>query len=65
MGLKLHGIHMSTCTARVLSCAYEKDAAVELVPVNLQTGEHKSPDYLATKNVSCLSLFDCRVEIFG
>ncbi|XP_068660211.1 glutathione S-transferase F13-like [Aristolochia californica] len=50
MALKLHGSPISTCTSRVLACAYEKAADIEVVPVDLQAGEHKSPAYLATKN---------------
>eukprot|EP00262_Sarcandra_glabra_P018551 TRINITY_DN66_c0_g2_i2.p1 TRINITY_DN66_c0_g2~~TRINITY_DN66_c0_g2_i2.p1 ORF type:complete len:218 (-),score=10.51 TRINITY_DN66_c0_g2_i2:367-1020(-) len=47
MTLKLYGIPMSTCAARVMFCLYEKDAEFELVPVNLAGGEHKQPSYLA------------------
>ncbi|XP_068658799.1 glutathione S-transferase F13-like [Aristolochia californica] len=50
MALKLYGIPISTCTSRVLACAYEKGADVEIIPVNLLAGEHKTPEYLATKN---------------
>ncbi|XP_077225497.1 glutathione S-transferase F13-like [Tasmannia lanceolata] len=50
MALKVYGIPMSTCTARVLSSIYEKEADFQIVPVNLQAGEHKQPSYLATKN---------------
>ncbi|KAG9443756.1 hypothetical protein H6P81_015096 [Aristolochia fimbriata] len=50
MALKLHGIPVSTCTTRVLACAYEKGLEIEIVPVNLLAGEHKTPDFLATKN---------------
>ncbi|KAG9443755.1 hypothetical protein H6P81_015095 [Aristolochia fimbriata] len=50
MALKVHGSPVSTCTARVLACAYEKEVDVELVSVNLQGGQHKSPEYLASKN---------------
>ncbi|OMO81857.1 hypothetical protein COLO4_23396 [Corchorus olitorius] len=47
MALKLHGVAMSTCTARVLTCLHEKEADFELVPVNLFAGEHKQPAFLA------------------
>eukprot|EP00262_Sarcandra_glabra_P017263 TRINITY_DN584_c0_g1_i1.p1 TRINITY_DN584_c0_g1~~TRINITY_DN584_c0_g1_i1.p1 ORF type:complete len:232 (+),score=20.79 TRINITY_DN584_c0_g1_i1:52-696(+) len=47
MDLKLHGIPMSTCTARVLACLYEKETEFELVQVNLAAGEHKQPRFLA------------------
>ncbi|XP_068663917.1 glutathione S-transferase F13-like [Aristolochia californica] len=48
--LKLHGIPLSTCTSRVLACAYEKGVDVEVVPVDLRSREHKTPEFLATKN---------------
>ncbi|KAK9139387.1 hypothetical protein Scep_009068 [Stephania cephalantha] len=47
MALKLYGVGMSTCTARVLACAEEKNAEYELVPVNLGAGEHKQPSFLS------------------
>ncbi|KAJ9696452.1 hypothetical protein PVL29_008602 [Vitis rotundifolia] len=47
MALKLHGIPMSTCTTRVLTCLHEKGLDFELVPVNLFAGEHKQPPFLA------------------
>ncbi|XP_068664032.1 glutathione S-transferase F13-like [Aristolochia californica] len=50
MALKLHGSPVSTCTSRVLACAYEKGADIDVVPVDVMAGEHKSPEYLATKN---------------
>jgi len=47
MGVKIFGASMSTCTARVLTCCIEKEAEYELVPVNMQVGEHKQPAFLA------------------
>ncbi|XVF21929.1 hypothetical protein REPUB_Repub12eG0131300 [Reevesia pubescens] len=47
MTIKLYGAAMSTCTARVLACLHETGAEFELVPVNLQIGEHKQPAFLA------------------
>lgn len=51
MTIKLYGAAMSTCTARVLACLHETGAEFELVPVNMQNGEHKQPAFLA-KNVT-------------
>ncbi|KAL5983820.1 hypothetical protein ACLOJK_017915 [Asimina triloba] len=50
MGLKLYGVPMSTCAARVMACLHEMGAEFELVPVNMKEGEHKQPPYLAAKN---------------
>ncbi|KAJ4980941.1 hypothetical protein NE237_031778 [Protea cynaroides] len=47
MALKLYGIPMSTCTARVLACIYEKNIQFQLVPFNLAVGEHKQPSFVA------------------
>lgn len=46
MVLKLHGMPMSTCTQRVLIAATEAGLDVELVPVDLRKGEHKSEEFL-------------------
>jgi len=43
--LKLHGA-LTPCTQRVLCVLYEKGAPFELIPVDLATGEHKSPEHL-------------------
>ncbi|KAM5573816.1 glutathione S-transferase F13-like [Rosa sericea] len=47
MALKLHGLALSTCTARAATTIYEKGQQFELVPVNLTAGEHKQPGFLA------------------
>uniref|UniRef100_A0A7N0T6Y8 glutathione transferase n=1 Tax=Kalanchoe fedtschenkoi TaxID=63787 RepID=A0A7N0T6Y8_KALFE len=47
MALKLYGLPMSTCTARVLICLAEKEVDYELIPVNLFTDDHKQPAFLA------------------
>jgi len=48
MTIKVYGIPGSTCTGRVLATLYEKDVTdFEIVKVNLQTGDHKKPEYLA------------------
>lgn len=46
MTLKLHGVKMSTCTQRVLITAAEAGVDVELVEIDFQAGQHKSPEYL-------------------
>lgn len=60
MALKLHGLPMSTCTTRVLTCLHEKALDFELVPVNLFAAEHKQPTFLA-KNVR----FSLTFSFFG
>ncbi|KAM1033886.1 hypothetical protein FF1_037322 [Malus domestica] len=47
MGMKVHGVAVSTCTSRVLTILHEKGLDFELVPVNLLAGEHKQPPFLA------------------
>ncbi|KAK6940952.1 Glutathione S-transferase, N-terminal [Dillenia turbinata] len=46
MGLKVYGVPMSACTARVLACLHEKGLEFEFVPVNFFGGEHKQPPFL-------------------
>ncbi|KAK4756505.1 hypothetical protein SAY87_006632 [Trapa incisa] len=45
-GLKLYGMPMSSCTARVLTCLHEKEVEFELVSVDLFTDQHKQPSFL-------------------
>ncbi|XP_009365718.1 glutathione S-transferase F13 [Pyrus x bretschneideri] len=47
MGVKVHGLALSTCTSRVLTILHEKGLDFELLPVNLLAGEHKQPHFLA------------------
>ncbi|XP_050238502.1 glutathione S-transferase F13 [Mercurialis annua] len=47
MALKLHGVTMSTCTSLVITCLHEKEVEFELVPVDLFSGEHKHPHFVA------------------
>ncbi|EHA8587078.1 Glutathione S-transferase 3 [Cocos nucifera] len=47
MGLKVYGLPLSTNTVRVLALLKEKDLDYELVPVDLPTGAHKQPSFLA------------------
>jgi len=46
MVLKLHGMHLSTCTKRVATVLAEKKVPFELIPVDLYKGEHKSAEHL-------------------
>ncbi|KAL6178738.1 hypothetical protein ACLB2K_050256 [Fragaria x ananassa] len=39
--------HLLTCIARVATAIYDKGQEFELIPVNLTTGEHKQPGFLA------------------
>eukprot|EP00250_Pteridium_aquilinum_P015003 c22321_g3_i1 orf=154-801(-) len=45
--LKVYGLAMSTCTGRVLATAIEKCAPFEIEPVDLFSGAHKKPEFLA------------------
>ncbi|KAI5121725.1 hypothetical protein M0805_009018 [Coniferiporia weirii] len=49
MVLKLYGTPFSTTTQNVIVTLKELNVPYELVPVSMQTGEHKSADYLETK----------------
>ncbi|KAK8951487.1 Glutathione S-transferase F13 [Platanthera zijinensis] len=46
MGLKLYGLHVSTCTARVLAVIEELGLEYELVPLDMNAGEHKRLPYI-------------------
>ncbi|CAH9140519.1 unnamed protein product [Cuscuta epithymum] len=43
---KVYGSLMSPATLRVIACLKEKELKYELVPVNLQAGEHKKKPFL-------------------
>jgi len=45
--IKVHGYHASMATVMVLCCLNEKEVEYELVLVDLPTGAHKKPEYLA------------------
>jgi glutathione S-transferase len=46
MVLKLHGMHMSTCTRKVAATLVEKHVPFEFVSVDIFKGEHKQPAHL-------------------
>src|SRR5262245_3509600 len=45
--MKILGHPLSSCTRKVLMTAAEKAARLEVIPVDLFTGEHKQPAHLA------------------
>jgi glutathione S-transferase len=47
MVLTVLGHPASTCTRRVLLTAAEKGVDVEVKPIDLSKGEHKSPEYIS------------------
>ncbi|KAF9621752.1 hypothetical protein IFM89_027606 [Coptis chinensis] len=44
--VKVHGPPLSTAVSRVLACLIEKDVPFQIISVNMDKREHKSPDYL-------------------
>lgn len=51
MVIKIHGSPISTATIRVVAAVHEKELEYEFVPVDMKSGAHKQPDFLAL-NVS-------------
>ncbi|KLO20037.1 glutathione S-transferase-like protein [Schizopora paradoxa] len=63
--LVLYGFPMSTCTCRVAVVLKEKGIPFELKSVDLFTGEHKSPEFLAKQPFGQVPvLVDGDVQIF-
>ncbi|XP_077225589.1 glutathione S-transferase-like [Tasmannia lanceolata] len=58
MGIKVHGLPMSTNTARVTACLNEKEIDFQLVPVNLQTGAHKQEPFISLNPFGQLPAFE-------
>jgi glutathione S-transferase len=56
--MKVYGHPLSTCTRKVLITAAEKGAHVELVTVDLFTGEHKQPAHLARHPFGVVPVLD-------
>ncbi|KAM6548707.1 hypothetical protein CsatB_020383 [Cannabis sativa] len=46
MVVKVYGSLRSACTQRVLACFHEKGVEYEIVHVDLQTAQHKQPQFL-------------------
>ncbi|KAJ6505887.1 glutathione S-transferase [Mycena vitilis] len=44
--LKLYGSKLATCTRRTATILHELKVPFELIEINLQAGEHKTPEYL-------------------
>ncbi|KAJ8434428.1 hypothetical protein Cgig2_002630 [Carnegiea gigantea] len=47
MVIKVHGSPISTATFRVVAAVHEKELEYEFVPVDMKSGAHKHPDFLA------------------
>lgn len=47
MAIKVHGAAMSTATLRVVATVNEKELEYEFVAVDMKSGAHKHPDFLA------------------
>eukprot|EP00897_Mesotaenium_endlicherianum_P001594 jgi/Mesen1/1462/ME000132S00403 len=63
--VKVYGAYYSTCTMRVLTTLYEKEAEYELVPIDLTKGEHKQPEFLARQPFGQIPVLDDgEIEIF-
>ncbi|KAF5732678.1 glutathione S-transferase F13 [Tripterygium wilfordii] len=58
MALKLYALPFSTCSGRVLFCLHEKQADFELITVNIMTGEHKHPAFLAKNPFGVIPALD-------
>ena len=56
--MKVYGHPLSSCTRKVLITAAEKSAQVELVTVDLFTGEHKQPGHLARHPFGVVPVLD-------
>ncbi|CAI0411758.1 unnamed protein product [Linum tenue] len=55
MVVKVYGPLQAACPQRVLACLLEKEVDFQVVPVDLESGHHKRPDFLA-KQVLCFFL---------
>ena len=57
MVVKVYGTVRAACTQRVLACLLEKEVDFELVPVDLDAGEHKQPHFLVRQVIiiPCIS----------
>ena len=47
--VKLYGLSTSTCTRRVATVLKEKGVPYELIPIDFGKMEHKSHEYISTK----------------
>nr|GMD64031.1 glutathione S-transferase [Ipomoea batatas]GMD70991.1 glutathione S-transferase [Ipomoea batatas] len=66
MALKVHGSLLSPAVLRVVACLKEKEIDYEFVNVNMQTGEHKQPHFLALNPFGQVPAFeDGDLKLFG
>ncbi|KAK9146911.1 hypothetical protein Sjap_006814 [Stephania japonica] len=56
--LKVYGNVFSTATQRVFACLHEKNLDYEFINVDLSTGEHKQPPYLARNPFGLVPAFE-------
>jgi glutathione S-transferase len=56
--MKVYGHPVSTCTRKVLTTLAEKQAKFELVTVDIMTGAHKKPDFLAHQPFGQIPAFE-------
>src|ERR1043166_1074933 len=56
--MKLYGHPLSSCTRKVRLTAAEKNAPLDLVPVDLFSGEHKQPAHLARHPFGVVPVLD-------
>ena len=56
--MKIYGDPNSTCTRKVLTTLYERNAPFEIVPVVLATGAHKRPEHLARQPFGQIPVLD-------
>jgi len=64
MAFKLHGISSFSCTRRVALIAKERNVPYQLLPVNLEQAEHKTPAYLAHQPFGQLPYIAVRPSLF-
>lgn len=46
MVVKVYGPVRAACPQRVMVCLFEKGVEFDVIHVDLETGEHKKPDFL-------------------
>ncbi|KAJ8620598.1 hypothetical protein MRB53_029127 [Persea americana] len=64
--LKLHGSVMSTAAMRAIVCLIEKELELELVPVNMATGDHKKEPFISLNPFGQVpALEDGDLKLFG
>ncbi|PIA65413.1 hypothetical protein AQUCO_00100716v1 [Aquilegia coerulea] len=55
--VKVYGMPLSSCTARVLTCLIEKGVEYELITLNLAVGEHKQPSFLSKQKSRAIAKY--------